>query len=100
MLIMNNEIRELAYNRASASQLRKAARASGMKPLLEDGKRKILDGTTTMEEISRVHCRIFRRDGERYQGRRGPDHPRGSYGMGLDVRRRPQSQSAPNGGKR
>ena len=54
MLIMNNEIRELAYNRAPASQLRKAARASGMRNLLEDGRRKTLKGITTVEEIARV----------------------------------------------
>ncbi len=53
-LQMNNEVRELAFNRASASQLRKAAREGGMRPLLEDGKRKILNGLTTMEEIARV----------------------------------------------
>ncbi|MCH8963529.1 MAG: type II/IV secretion system protein [Planctomycetes bacterium] len=54
MLIMNNEIRELAFNRAGAAPLRKAARASGMRTLLEDGKLKILKGITTMEEIARV----------------------------------------------
>ncbi len=54
MLIMNNEIRELAFNRAGAAPLRKAARASGMRTLLEDGKLKILKGMTTMAEIARV----------------------------------------------
>jgi type IV pilus assembly protein PilB len=54
MLIMNNEIRELAFNRAGAAPLRKAARASGMRTLLEDGKLKILKGMTTLEEIARV----------------------------------------------
>ncbi len=54
MLIMNNEIRELAFNRSGAAPLRKAARASGMRTLLEDGKLKILKGMTTMEEIARV----------------------------------------------
>ncbi|MCH8880564.1 MAG: type II/IV secretion system protein [Planctomycetes bacterium] len=54
MLIMNNEIRELAFNRSGAAPLRKAARASGMRTLLEDGKLKILKGMTTLEEIARV----------------------------------------------
>ncbi len=54
MLIMNNEIRELAFNRSGAAPLRKAARASGMRTLLEDGKLKIIKGMTTMEEIARV----------------------------------------------
>ena len=54
MLIMNNEIRELAFNRSGAAPLRKAARASGMRTLLQDGKLKILKGMTTLEEIARV----------------------------------------------
>jgi type IV pilus assembly protein PilB len=54
MLIMNNELRELAFNRGTTTQVRKAARASGMKSLLEDGKLKILRGLTTPEEIARV----------------------------------------------
>jgi type IV pilus assembly protein PilB len=54
MMKMTNEIRELAFNRASATQLRKAARATGMRTLLDDGKRKILAGLTTLDEISTV----------------------------------------------
>jgi type II secretory ATPase GspE/PulE/Tfp pilus assembly ATPase PilB-like protein len=54
MLVMNNELRELAFNRGSAAQLRKAARASGMRSLLGDGKTKVLNGTTTLEEVARV----------------------------------------------
>jgi type IV pilus assembly protein PilB len=53
MMTMNNELRELAFNRAPTSQLRKVARASGMRTLLEDGKRKIFKGVTTMEEVAR-----------------------------------------------
>lgn len=54
MLQMNGELRELAFNRAPASQLRKAAIASGMRTLRDDGKLKILKGITTPEEILRV----------------------------------------------
>ncbi len=54
MLLMNNEIRELAFNRASATHLRRAARGSGMRTLLQDGKLKILRGMTTVEEVARV----------------------------------------------
>ncbi len=53
MMTMNNELRELAFNRAPTAQIRKVARASGMRTLLEDGKRKILKGVTTMEEVAR-----------------------------------------------
>jgi type II secretory ATPase GspE/PulE/Tfp pilus assembly ATPase PilB-like protein len=54
MLEMSNALRELAFNRAPANQLRRAARASGMRSLLEDGKLKILRGVTTPEELVRT----------------------------------------------
>ena len=54
MLEMNNEIRELAFNRAPTNQLRRAARAGGMRSLLEDGKLKILRGITTPDEVARI----------------------------------------------
>ncbi len=52
MMQLNNEVRELAFARAPANELRKAARAGGMKTLLEDGKMKIFKGLTTPEEIA------------------------------------------------
>jgi len=54
MLEMNNEIRELAFNRAPTNELRRVARASGMRSLLEDGKMKILRGITTPDEVARI----------------------------------------------
>jgi type IV pilus assembly protein PilB len=54
MMALNNEIRELAFNRAPTGQLRRAAKAAGMKPLVGDGKVKILKGVTTPGEIARV----------------------------------------------
>ncbi len=54
MLEMNNELRELAFHRAPTNELRRAARAGGMRTLLEDGKLKILRGITTAEELSRI----------------------------------------------
>jgi len=54
MVEMNHELRDLAFNRATATDLRRAARAAGMKTLLEDGKRKILNGTTTPEDLLRI----------------------------------------------
>ncbi|MCA9244178.1 MAG: type II/IV secretion system protein, partial [Phycisphaerales bacterium] len=54
IMIMNNELRELAFNRGSASQIRAAARRTGMRGLLDDGKRKILRGMTTPEEVARI----------------------------------------------
>ncbi|MEM7623024.1 MAG: ATPase, T2SS/T4P/T4SS family [Planctomycetota bacterium] len=54
MLMMNAEMRELAFNIAPVAELRKAALAGGMMPLVMDGRRKVLAGKTTPEEIARV----------------------------------------------
>jgi type IV pilus assembly protein PilB len=54
MLEMNNQLRDLAFSRAPAGELRKTARATGMKSLLEDGKVKVFKGVTTPGEVSRV----------------------------------------------
>ena len=51
---LNSELRELAFTRAPTNELRKAAIAGGMRTLLDDGKAKIFNGTTTPEEIARV----------------------------------------------
>ena len=54
VLQLNTELRELAFNRAPTNQIRKAAKATGMRTLLNDGKMKILHGITTPEEMSRI----------------------------------------------
>ena len=54
MLEMNNEVRELAFNRAPTNELRRAAMAAGMRSLVDDAKRKILRGITTPKEIARI----------------------------------------------
>jgi type IV pilus assembly protein PilB len=54
MFQMNNELRELAYAKSPTMDLRKAARASGMRTLMEDGRIKILKGITTPLEIVRT----------------------------------------------
>lgn len=54
MFEMNNEIRELAFSKAPTTELRKAARASGMRTLMQDGMLKIFKGTTTPAEIVRI----------------------------------------------
>ncbi len=53
-LLLNNDIRELAFNRAPTIELRRAARATGMRNLAEDGKLKVLSGISTADEIVRV----------------------------------------------
>lgn len=54
MMVMNSHIRELAFKLAPVSELRNAALASGMRPLVEDGKIKILNGVTTPLEIAKM----------------------------------------------
>jgi len=54
MVELNNEIRELAFAKAPTTELRKAARASGMRTLRDDGKTKVFKGTTTPEEVARI----------------------------------------------
>src|SRR5450432_3220071 len=54
MMVLNNEIRTLAFERTATNKIRKAALASGMKSLLMDGRLKVLNGITTAEEIVKV----------------------------------------------
>ncbi len=54
LLVMNSELRELAFNRAGIAEIRRAARATGMNTLLRDGQRKILRGITSLAELSRL----------------------------------------------
>ncbi|MFH1111173.1 MAG: GspE/PulE family protein [Planctomycetota bacterium] len=51
LMTMNTQIRDLAFNRATTTQLRAAARAAGMRTLLEDGKLKVLRGVTTADDL-------------------------------------------------
>ena len=53
MMVMNTEIRELAFNRASIAEVRDAAVRGGMRTLLGDGKIKILRGDTTPGEVAK-----------------------------------------------
>ena len=54
MMSMNSQIREMAFKGASLAELRRAALAAGMRPLVGDGRLKILAGVTTMDEVARV----------------------------------------------
>jgi type IV pilus assembly protein PilB len=54
MMPMNTELRDMAFRRESLAKIRAEALASGMRPLLGDGKIKILNGVTTPAEIARV----------------------------------------------
>ncbi len=54
LMTMNSQIRELAFNLAPISEIRRAAIANGMRPLVEDGKIKILNGFATAEEVAKM----------------------------------------------
>jgi len=54
MVELNSEIRELAFSKAPTAELRKAAVASGMRTLMEDGKIKIFKGVTTLQEVAEI----------------------------------------------
>jgi type IV pilus assembly protein PilB len=54
LMVMNKHIRELAFNKATASEIRKAAVANGMATLAMDGARKVMQGITTADEVLRM----------------------------------------------
>jgi len=54
MVELNSELRELAFAKAPTNELRKAAKAGGMRTLMEDGKIKIFNGISTPEEVARI----------------------------------------------
>ena len=54
LMIIDNDIRKLIVDNASAHLIRDLARQKGMKILREDGWEKVLNGVTTPEEVLRV----------------------------------------------
>jgi type IV pilus assembly protein PilB len=54
MVELNNELRELAFAKAPPSEMRRAAEASGMRTLMDDGKLKVFKGTTTPAELVKI----------------------------------------------
>jgi len=54
LLISSDRIRQLAHDRATAWEIRRAALEEGMTTLRQDGWRKVLTGRTTVEEVLRV----------------------------------------------
>jgi type IV pilus assembly protein PilB len=51
ILKMNAGIREMTFNREPTQTIRRQARSSGMRTLLEDGVNKALRGITTLEQV-------------------------------------------------
>ena len=54
VMVIDNDIREAALKRATATDIRQIALKNGMVPMIEDGFRKALDGVTTIEEVLRM----------------------------------------------
>ena len=54
LLVSNDEIRQLASERRGTNEIRKAAIASGMRTLRQDGWLKVARGITSIEEVLRV----------------------------------------------
>jgi general secretion pathway protein E len=54
LMLINEEIQNLIYNRESAGTIKKAALDAGLQTLRMDAVRKVLAGTTTIAEVLRV----------------------------------------------
>lgn len=51
IFVINDEVREMIYNKIPLEQMRVRARELGMRTLREDGLRKVVSGITTLEEV-------------------------------------------------
>lgn len=54
VLVLDDKVRQLVFEKASSGSILEAARACGMHSLLEDGLLKAAEGVTTIEEVLRV----------------------------------------------
>jgi general secretion pathway protein E/type IV pilus assembly protein PilB len=54
LLKMDAELDELIAHRATGREMHKAAVAKGFRTLADDGIRRVLDGSTSLEELMRV----------------------------------------------
>lgn len=54
ILVVDDEIRELIYANASTNTMKSAAMKKGMRSLMEEAIRKVSEGITTVEEVTRV----------------------------------------------
>jgi len=58
MMPMRADIRELAFSGATTQEIRRVAIKSGMHTLYDDGLRKLMAGTTTLDEVYRVSKKV------------------------------------------
>jgi type IV pilus assembly protein PilB len=52
MIELNTRLRELAFRKATTTELRQAAKAAGMRTLVDDGKLKVMKGITSLSEVA------------------------------------------------
>jgi len=53
VIVMNDELRDMAYRQVPTTEIRKVARKNGMRTLREDGWFKSIAGVTTIDEVRR-----------------------------------------------
>jgi type IV pilus assembly protein PilB len=58
LMVMNNKIRELAFQGAPTTKIRQAAVSMGMNVMFNDGVQKVLRGITTFDEVFRVAKKV------------------------------------------
>ncbi len=63
IMVMNEELKRLILKTSDSNRIHEEAIKYGMTTLMQDGARKVLEGTTTMEEVLRV-TRILKRDAD------------------------------------
>lgn len=51
IFVMDDQVRDMIYRKATAEELRNRARELGMRTLREDGLRKVISGMTTLQEV-------------------------------------------------
>lgn len=54
VLRLDNDLDELIARRATPSEMRQAAHERGWRPLVEDGRKRVLQGVTSLDELARV----------------------------------------------
>ena len=54
LLVLSDPVREAILHRAEAREIERAARATGMRTLHQNGLRKAVAGVTSLEEVLRV----------------------------------------------
>jgi type II secretory ATPase GspE/PulE/Tfp pilus assembly ATPase PilB-like protein len=51
---MDTELREMAFRKTPTHKIRDYAISAGMRTLMQDGVRKVLQGITTIDEVVRI----------------------------------------------